>query len=64
MTAEHFTELVETVRMTRRVTQSEVADILQISRQALIKWKKWGVPSTKVRTSSERLRNFMKGDVE
>ena len=58
MTAQHFAEVIDTVQMTTGATYIKIAEALKVGPETLRRWRRSGVPSTKVRTTRHRLRVF------
>lgn len=59
MSAQHFSEIVDTICTTKRMTYVEIAKFLKVSIYTLRQWRKYGVTSTKVRTTGVRLKALM-----
>jgi len=47
MTAQHFSEMIETFQTTKGMSIKLIADILGVSPSTIHRWKEQGVPTTK-----------------
>lgn len=61
MTAEHFFELLETIRLTTGMTQGEVAEILGVSDATITVWKSKGVPPKRAFVVGQILSDYFGG---
>jgi phage terminase Nu1 subunit (DNA packaging protein) len=63
MTGQHFDELIGTVCMTKKVTQRDLAIILNVHFNTISMWKRNGVPAKMSSRIRSTLSAFMRGDI-